>query len=202
MTPPRTRTRYLRYALRTTSILLSFPRSRTLSSGTLRVVPSNGKRAYHRAFYAKGLTHGSRSQRMPDLPAVPLPNPTSSVAPAISITPHRHERAFSSGPRGSTIWYTTESHADVVEPPAVPAVAGHIYVHTNISTMIRQVWFYDANARWVAVVDETKIAHPTLSDRVLSIRSDGTPNWITPAGFTSTQHRRDRTRPVDRRPYA
>ena len=68
--------------------------------------------------------------------------------------------------------------------------------------MVRQVWFYDANARWVAVTGELKITHPTLSDRVLSIRSDGTPNWITPAGFTSTQYRRDRAKPVDHRPYA
>ena len=85
----------------------------------------------------------------------------------------------------------------MAEPPPVPAVAGHLYIHTNMSTMVRQVWFYDANACWVAATDRAKIAHPTLSDRVLSIRSDGTPNWITPSGFTSIQHRRSRAKSTD-----
>ena len=63
--------------------------------------------------------------------------------------------------------------------------------------MVRQVWFYDTNARWVPVTNQIKIAHPTLSDRVLSVRSDGTPNWITPSGFTSVQQQRGRAKLAD-----
>ncbi|KAF9789460.1 hypothetical protein BJ322DRAFT_1105311 [Thelephora terrestris] len=110
-------------------------------------------------------------QRTLDLPTSSLHNPaSSSTVPVVRLTPHRHERAFLSGPRGSTVWYSTESYADMVKPPAVPATAGHIYIHTNMSTMVRQVWFYDANACWVAVTDQAKTVHPTLSDRVLNIR--------------------------------
>ena len=160
----------------------------------LRVILLTGTCILWGSNLVEALMYNSQSQRTLDPPATSSHNPipTSSTAPVISgsLTPHRHERTFSSGPRGTTIWYTTESHTDVLAPPAVPAVAGHIYVHTNMTTTVRQMWLYDASARWIVVTDQMKVAHPTLSDRVLSIRSDGTPNWVTPAGFVSTQHRR------------
>lgn len=197
MTPPRTRTRYLRYALRTTSILLSFPRSRTLSSGTLRVVPSNGKRAYHRAFYAKGLTHGSRSQRTPDVPAVSLHNPTSPST-ASGIIPIKQDRPFPSGSPGVTTWYSSHSLGTINAPPSDlnPGI-GDLYIHTNRAEDFQHIWLFALDRTWGKVTASEKVYHPVIADRVLSMRANGTPSWITAASYTTIRGRKEKTRTSD-----
>ena len=90
-------------------------------------------------------------------------------------------------------WFATQSHSNVTGPPrGLPEVAGHLYIHRNISISTRQVWLFNRDARWNVVADGAKTVHPTLPDRVLSFRSDGTPNWVTITGFTTVQGRKAR----------
>ena len=113
------------------------------------------------------------------------------------MIPFKHERQFSSGLRGATIWYTTQSYFDVSGPSSgIPEVAGNIYIHKNLSTSTQQIWMFDREARWTAVLGDAKVNHPTVVDRILSIRSDGSPNWVTAAGFANALSRRVRVSDV------
>ncbi|KAF9783893.1 hypothetical protein BJ322DRAFT_1021656 [Thelephora terrestris] len=108
----------------------------------------------------------------------------------ISLVPFKHERAFSSGSRGMTTWYSTEAYQDVPEPPSViKPTAGTLYVHKNLSTGILQVWLFGMNATWFSVPDSGQVFHPALQDRVLSVRADGTPSWVHAVGLNSARAR-------------
>lgn len=144
------------------------------------------------------LTHALRhlpSTRTLDRSTPPAVVTTSSIpaATTASLVPFKHERPFSSGHRGVTTWYTTQSHSDALGPPSgIPEVAGNLYIHRNISTSTDQVWLFSREARWTVIPSGMKINHPTVVDRVLNIRSDGSPNWVTNAGFTNVQGRKAR----------
>lgn len=36
------------------------------------------------------------------------------------------------------------------------------------------------------------VKHPTISDRILLVRSDGIPSWLTKVGYTAVQGRKER----------
>jgi len=55
------------------------------------------------------------------------------------------------------------------------------------------MWLFGREARWTGVPDGAKVTHPTVVDRMLSLRSDGSPSWVTSAGFMNVQGRRART---------
>ncbi|KAF9778510.1 hypothetical protein BJ322DRAFT_1025198 [Thelephora terrestris] len=117
-------------------------------------------------------------------------HPHPPLAATVSLVPFKHERPFPSGHRGATIWYSTQSYSDVLGPPSgIPGIAGNLYIHKNLSTSTQQIWLFDRDARWITVSGVAKAIHPTIVDRVLSIRSDGSPNWVTTAGFTNVQSR-------------
>jgi len=147
-------------------------------------------------FYPRILRQLSSTRTLDELtPSVDItPSSTSKITAAISLVPFKHERPFSSGHRGATIWYTTQSFSDVSAPPdGMPEAAGDLYIHRNLSTSAQQIWMFGRDARWTVVPHDTKVNHPTVVDRVLSIRSDGSPNWVTAAAFTNVQCRRART---------
>jgi hypothetical protein len=73
-------------------------------------------------------------------------------------------------------------------------VGGYLYIHRNLSDATYQVWLFGINAQWTSIPSDAKIAHPLISDRVLSIRADGTPSWVTVVGFASIQSRKGRAR--------
>jgi hypothetical protein len=75
---------------------------------------------------------------------------------------------------------------DIDAPPTVhePAV-GDLYVHTNMGTEIRQVWLYQHGGVWQRIDVRRKIYHPNVQGRVLRMRKDGTPNWITAASYAT-----------------
>ena len=77
-------------------------------------------------------------------------------------------------------------------PSGLQVVAGTLYIHMNISKKSRQVWLFDTDAGWKVVNDVARISHPSYRDRVLNIRSDGTPGWVTPAPATNGHGRRVR----------
>ncbi|KAF9786229.1 hypothetical protein BJ322DRAFT_1108084 [Thelephora terrestris] len=123
-------------------------------------------------------------------PFVVSSSTSTPVAATVSLVPFKHERPFPSGHRGATIWYSTQSYSDVLGPPSgIPGIAGNLYIHKNLSTSTQQIWLFDRDARWITVSGVAKAIHPTIVDRVLSIRSDGSPNWVTTTGFTNVQSR-------------
>ena len=96
-----------------------------------------------------------------------------------------------SGLRGSTVWYTTQSYSDMLEPPSgIPELVGSLYIHKNLSIPAHQIWMFDREARWVPVPDDARVNHPTVAGRMLSIRSDGSPNWVSATGFANVKNRR------------
>ncbi|KAF9653291.1 hypothetical protein BDM02DRAFT_3182831 [Thelephora ganbajun] len=125
-------------------------------------------------------------------PSIVVPSSTPTIA-AVSLVPFRHERPFTSGHRGVTIWYTTQSYSDISGPPSgIPGVAGNLYVHKNLSTSTQQIWLFGREAQWTVVPDDMRVTHPSVGDWMLSVRSDGSPNWVTAAGFTNLKARKAR----------
>ncbi|KAF9784447.1 hypothetical protein BJ322DRAFT_1109157 [Thelephora terrestris] len=137
-------------------------------------------------------------------PAVQTPVPASSSGPSDAHTsaplqdgliPFKHDRPFPSG-RGTTTWYSTESSGEVHSPPSGLRVdAGDLYIHKNLSNSSFQTWLYGVDGRWRRLkTDGTKIPHPIYLERSLSLRSDGTPNWVASVRFAAVQTRKDRSR--------
>jgi len=78
-------------------------------------------------------------------------------------------------------------------PPTVhePTV-GDLYVHTNFDTDTRQIWLYQYGGAWQHVDIRGKTYHPTVHCRVLSMRLDGTPSWITGASYVTMKGRKEK----------
>jgi hypothetical protein len=91
---------------------------------------------------------------------------------------------------GKTTWYFAKSNTNTSSPPAVPqAKTGHLYVHLDCSTHTHQYWMFGANNEWQSVSKGSE--HPLNHDRVLSIRGNGEPSWVTRdrASISTTQGR-------------
>jgi hypothetical protein len=139
------------------------------------------------------VTVPSTSAPVPSISAVISSTPSISVQS--NLTPFKQQRAFSSGSPGVTTWYTTSSPYDIVSPPGdlVPAI-GDLYVHHNRVTDIYHVWLWAMDRQWKCVTEMEKVYHPAIDDRVLSMRANGTPNWITAASFTTIRGRKGKVR--------
>jgi hypothetical protein len=115
--------------------------------------------------------------------------PTDASTP--SLTPFKQQRPFSSGPRGFTVWYSTRSHHRIAAPAGeLEPSAGCLYVHTHLLDISHQVWLCGIHGKWEDVTENKNISHPTLTNRVLVIRADGSPSWVTTASFTTMETRR------------
>ena len=115
------------------------------------------------------------------------PAPSSLILPV----PFKHERPFLTGGRGATVWYATESPRDISSPPSgLQVVAGTLYIHTNTVKDLRQIWMFDTDAGWKMVSDVAQTSHPSCRDRLLNIRFDGTPSWVTSTPATGGTSRR------------
>lgn len=123
----------------------------------------------------------------------------NTTTPAITMnttpTPFKQQRPFCSGSPGVTAWYTTSSTQDITSPPPeITPEIGELHVHHNRVTDIHQVWLYGADHQWKSVTEQEKVCHPAISDRMLSMRANGTPNWITAASFTTIRGRKGKGR--------
>ena len=117
---------------------------------------------------------------------------TLALETTVSI-PVRHQRPFISGPKGSTIWYTTASNQPISSPPnSLPASSGILYIHTDLSTKANQVWLCNINARWTDITTMDNVKHPSITDRVLLLRSDGIPSWLTSTNYATVQSRKEK----------
>ncbi|KAF9652254.1 hypothetical protein BDM02DRAFT_3183963, partial [Thelephora ganbajun] len=118
--------------------------------------------------------------------------PTNALTP-ISV-PVKYQRPFASGPKGHTVWYTTASSQPLSSPPvSLPATAGILYIHTDLSKDTKQVWLCSINCNWTDVTNAENVKHPSITDRILLLRSDGIPSWLTGANYAAVQSRRDRS---------
>jgi hypothetical protein len=115
---------------------------------------------------------------------------TRLVGPLVPFQMRQRSFTSNSG-SGHTIWYFGKSDANIPSPPVVPqAVTGHLYVHFNTSTNTYQYWIFGGNNLWESVLKGSE--YPLNHDRILSIRSNGEPSWVTRASTTTTQSRKER----------
>lgn len=155
-----------------------FPRVQPLTS-TLSVPPVSG-----------GPTNAGPIVN-PATPAAPAPPPPGPATPP--LMPLKQQCAFTSGLRGSTVWYSTQSSQSLSTPSlGLQASAGMLYVHTDTTLKLHQAWLCDTNGKWGNVTGLDNVKHPTISDRFLLVRSDGIPSWLTKVDHTAIQARRER----------
>jgi hypothetical protein len=115
---------------------------------------------------------------------------TQSGGPLVPYQIRQRSFASSSG-SGHTIWYVSKSDTNIPSPPVVSqAVTGHLYVHINSSANTHQYWMLCGNNQWESVSKGSE--YPLNHDRVLSIRSNGDPSWVTRASTVTTQSRKER----------
>jgi len=110
--------------------------------------------------------------------------------PSPSLTPSRKVRSFkaSAHSQGNTVWMETASYEDLSDPPEpVPEdEPGVLYVHRNLTDNTLQVWLLGNEKQWVTMQLGFKTRHPTLGDRYLAVRLDGTPSWTTFASWNTS----------------
>jgi hypothetical protein len=102
------------------------------------------------------------------------------------------QRSFASNSgSGHTIWYFAKSDTNIPTPPVISqAVTGHLYVHLNSSANTYQYWMLGGNNQWESI--SKGLEYPLNHDRVLSIRGNGEPSWVTRASTITTQSRKER----------
>ena len=71
---------------------------------------------------------------------------------------------------------------------------GDLYVHNNRANSSYDVWLYGLDRAWMPVDVEDKVYHPVIADRVLSMRANGTPSWITAASYTTIKGRKEKAK--------
>ena len=119
----------------------------------------------------------------------------SSSTPTGFISPIKQDRPFPSGCPGTTVWYSSYSLADLDGPPSdLDPSVGDLYVHHNRATDSHEVWLWGLDLSWKRVELAEKVCHPVIADRVLSIRNNGTPSWITAASYTTIKGRKGKAK--------
>ncbi|KAJ7235943.1 hypothetical protein C8J57DRAFT_1248047 [Mycena rebaudengoi] len=93
------------------------------------------------------------------------------------------QRFSSASSTGSFKYFTTTSTGTLWKPPAFSPgpVPGDLFIHVDSQTANRQVWLY-VKEKWEDISDKWRergmIVHPNFADRVLTVRTNQTPNWI------------------------
>jgi hypothetical protein len=138
------------------------------------------------------------SAQVSDRPTGPIAPPAPAPPSSSAVVPYKQERLFASGSPGITAWYTSTSYDDIPTPSSTldPKV-GDLYVHTNRATDHHEVWLFDLTRNWKRVTNVTKVYHPVIADRVLSIRVNGTPSWITAASYMTIRGRKERAKATE-----
>ena len=102
------------------------------------------------------------------------------------------QRSFSSNSgSGYTIWYFSKSNSSILMPPTIPqAKTGHLYVHLDTSRNVFLYWILGIANQWERVSSGAE--SPLNHDRVLAIRANGEPSWITRASTVTTKTRKEK----------
>ncbi|KAI9448594.1 hypothetical protein H4582DRAFT_2069124 [Lactarius indigo] len=122
-------------------------------------------------------------------PGAPGPKPTDTN---IGASYQMRQRSFSSNSgSGYTIWYFGKSNSSILMPPTIPqAKTGHLYVHLDTSRNIFLYWMLSIVNQWERV--SSGVESPLNHDRVLAIRANGEPSWITRASTVTTKTRKEK----------
>lgn len=108
-------------------------------------------------------------------------------------TPIRRPFRSSSG-AGETVWYSTTGKTDVEGPPPMNATTGHLWLHRNTVSGRVSVWMFGKERAWESV-NEGK-THPFVEDRILKMRKNGEPSWVTRSSEQTVRGRDTKKRPV------
>ena len=121
------------------------------------------------------------------------PDRSTPSAFTASVSPTKQERPFSSGSPGVTAWYSSCSLTTLRAPPLdLDPNVGDLYVHNDRAQASYDVWLYGLDRTWMLVDAADKVHHPVIADRVLSMRANGTPSWITAASYTTIKGRKEK----------
>jgi hypothetical protein len=102
------------------------------------------------------------------------------------------QRSFSSNSgSGHTIWYFGKSNSSILMPPTIPqAKTGHLYLHLDTARNVSSYWMLSIANQWDRV--SLGVESPLNHDRVLAIRANGEPSWITRASTITTRTRKEK----------
>jgi hypothetical protein len=120
-------------------------------------------------------------------------NVTSTEGTEVVRTPITRRRPFAAN-KGETIWHYTASEGQIPHPPVINVNRGEVYVHKNLTDGTFQFWLYGQNDCWEVVESSDKIPHPLLPGRVLSLRANGEPGWITTRSYLTLRARKLKNR--------
>ncbi|KAI9444325.1 hypothetical protein H4582DRAFT_2053993 [Lactarius indigo] len=126
-------------------------------------------------------------------PTVSEPEPEPELMDSNAEASYQiRQRPFSSNSgSGYTTWYLGRSSCSVLMPPTVPqAKTGHLYVHRDTSRNAFLYWILTTANRWERVSSGAE--HPLNHDRVLAIRANGEPSWVTRASTITTKTRKEK----------
>jgi hypothetical protein len=103
-----------------------------------------------------------------------------------------NQRPFnSSSGSGYTIWYSSRADSSIQSPPVVPqSKTGHLYIHFDRVNNTYQYWMLSVGGQWETVAKNAQ--NPVNPDRILSIRRNGEPSWVTRATTLTTEARKDK----------
>ena len=104
----------------------------------------------------------------------------------------RHARMFqSSNTPGETVWYESSDNVPLGHPDATifPNV-GDLYLHRDHTTGNLQLWISTTQGHWSGTPIEyiqkylpdrivIGVSHPKFNDRLLKLRANGEPSWVT-----------------------
>lgn len=104
----------------------------------------------------------------------------------------RHTRTFqSSNTPGETVWYESSGSAPLAQPDAaICPNTGDLYLHKDHTTGNLQLWTSAIEGQWKSVAIEyvpkylpdrivMGASHPKFNDRLLKLRTNGEPSWVT-----------------------
>ncbi|KAJ7828887.1 hypothetical protein B0H13DRAFT_1916801 [Mycena leptocephala] len=118
----------------------------------------------------------SNASAAPNAPAI------TTAEHTLDITTNVHTFKSSSS-KGTFRTFTTSSDDDLQMPPPTATLpqSGDLFIHLNSQSKTKQVWMYKIS-KWENITEYWKkekwVVHPTIPERVLTVRSDETPNWI------------------------
>jgi hypothetical protein len=104
------------------------------------------------------------------------------------------------------VWFSTTSENDIRSPGGITDEVhpGDLYIHSvsqsKSKALRRQIWMYGTTGGWASITDRVDqkgfpaVYHPNNNDRVLRIRADGQPSWVTRDTFLTAKGRDDKKR--------
>ncbi|KAF9646725.1 hypothetical protein BDM02DRAFT_3254809 [Thelephora ganbajun] len=115
-----------------------------------------------------------------------------------SVSPIKQERQFPSGSPGVTTWYSSHSLSVLHGPPSnLGPNVGDLYMHNNHAEASHQIWLFGLDHSWMRVDIANKVYHPIITNRVLSMRANGTPSWITAASYTTIKGHKEKAKAIE-----